>query len=51
WEIPESQEWVKIKTHTTTLGIYLLPFLWSTCPLWSAVGSMESSSSPKIGLK
>ncbi|CAG8656690.1 11093_t:CDS:2, partial [Ambispora leptoticha] len=29
-----------VKTLTTTVGIYLLPILWSTCPLWSAIGSM-----------
>ncbi|CAI2184825.1 10933_t:CDS:10, partial [Funneliformis geosporum] len=25
------------KTHTTTVGICLLPALWSACPLWSAM--------------
>ena len=41
----------KDKTHTTTLGIYLLLILWSTCPLWSVTDSMEGFQQSREGVK
>ena len=33
------------------LGIYLLLILWSTCPLWSAIDSMEDFQQSREGVK
>ncbi|CAI2186769.1 16788_t:CDS:10, partial [Funneliformis geosporum] len=46
WEVSSSPE--KDKTHTTTLGIYLMLIFWS-CPLWSVTDSMEDFQESREG--